>query len=360
MMSGDGLVVRVRPMLARLKTDQAMGLCDLAERHGSGLIDLTNRANLQLRGVRGSDHEALLKGLFDLGLLPDDPELEARRNILVAPDWQHEDDTYLIATELTKRLSELPSLPAKFGFVVDAGPAPVLNDASGDIRVERAAEGLIVRADGMPLGCPTPADAVVDLLIEMAHWFARSGGAHAKRMRRLIQSEIFPKEWQQLPALPARATPNAGQQDQGTYYGTPFGQMHARDLRGLLDTSGCPALRVTPWRLFLTEDAAPVATDAFITKANDPLLRIDACTGAAGCDAGEIDTRALALALAGQTEGSLHISGCAKGCARPRNADLTLVGRSGKVDLVRDGKPWDDPFLTAVSPDDLKDRIGEF
>ena len=51
MMSGDGLVVRVRPRLARLSAAQTLGLCDLALRFGNGTIDLTNRANLQLRGV---------------------------------------------------------------------------------------------------------------------------------------------------------------------------------------------------------------------------------------------------------------------------------------------------------------------
>ena len=46
MMSGDGLVVRVRPRLARLSADQVQALCAAAMRHGAGLIDLTNRANL--------------------------------------------------------------------------------------------------------------------------------------------------------------------------------------------------------------------------------------------------------------------------------------------------------------------------
>ena len=46
MMSGDGLVVRVRPFRAELSSDQAHGLCDLAERFGNGTLDLTSRANL--------------------------------------------------------------------------------------------------------------------------------------------------------------------------------------------------------------------------------------------------------------------------------------------------------------------------
>ena len=55
MQSGDGFVVRIRPHGGRLSAEQAEGIADLAERHGNGLIDLTGRANLQIRGVR-ADH----------------------------------------------------------------------------------------------------------------------------------------------------------------------------------------------------------------------------------------------------------------------------------------------------------------
>ncbi|MEM8578629.1 MAG: hypothetical protein AAGF60_12320, partial [Pseudomonadota bacterium] len=44
MLSGDGLVVRVRPFAGSLSQAQALGLCDLAERFGSGALDLTSRA----------------------------------------------------------------------------------------------------------------------------------------------------------------------------------------------------------------------------------------------------------------------------------------------------------------------------
>ena len=49
MQSGDGLVVRVRPFGGRLDAAQISGLAHLAEHHGNGLIDVTSRANLQIR-----------------------------------------------------------------------------------------------------------------------------------------------------------------------------------------------------------------------------------------------------------------------------------------------------------------------
>ncbi len=153
MMSGDGLVVRVRPMLARLDRAQILGLCAASDEFGSGMIDLTSRANLQIRGVSETAHEPLLQRLNALGLLPDDPALESRRNILITPLWQDGDDTHLLAQELVARLSEFPELPAKMGFSIDTAKAPQLQDNSADFRLERdLTGGLILRADSAAMG----------------------------------------------------------------------------------------------------------------------------------------------------------------------------------------------------------------
>ena len=63
MMAGDGLLVRVRPPLARLTARQVEGLCEAATRYGNGQIDLTSRANLQLRGATDTSWPALLADL---------------------------------------------------------------------------------------------------------------------------------------------------------------------------------------------------------------------------------------------------------------------------------------------------------
>ncbi|MCB1360356.1 MAG: cobalamin biosynthesis protein CobG, partial [Rhodobacteraceae bacterium] len=153
MMSGDGYVVRVRPRLAQLSRAQALGLCAAADRHGAGLIDLTNRANVQVRGVAESAWPALMADLEALGLLDADVATETRRNIVTAPDWVPGDETEWLAMELTARLDELPALPPKMGFAIDAGAAPVLQDVPSDFRIERGTSGgLILRADGRDMG----------------------------------------------------------------------------------------------------------------------------------------------------------------------------------------------------------------
>ena len=51
MQSGDGLIVRVRPQSATFSPDELGVLADAARHFGNGHIDLTRRANLQIRGV---------------------------------------------------------------------------------------------------------------------------------------------------------------------------------------------------------------------------------------------------------------------------------------------------------------------
>ncbi|MDC0736674.1 cobalamin biosynthesis protein CobG [Cognatishimia sp. SS12] len=364
MLSGDGLVVRIRPILARLTRAQALGLCGLAQRYGSGIIDVTSRANIQLRGVDAAQHDTLLTALVDLDLLPDDPAIEARRNILVAPDWPEGGLTERLARQLITRLTDLPALPAKFGFSIEADAAPMLGDASADLRIERAGSGLILRAEGCATGRAVTEANAIDQLIALAHWFAGSGGQDAKRMARHLTTTELPPEWQGDAPLKPRAPLAAGLSPGGTAYGVAFGQINAAALADLIEKSACRALRVTPWRLIVTEDAAPLADPppGLLTQESDPLRRLHACPGAPFCASATVQTHALARRMAQAPQlpgGRLHISGCAKGCAHPRRAGTTLVGHDGRFDLVRDGLPWDDPDDRGLTDTEILTRLSE-
>jgi precorrin-3B synthase len=56
---------------------------------------------------------------------------------------------------------------------------------------------------------------------------------------------------------------------------------------------------------------------------------------------------------------SLHLSGCAKGCARSGPATVTLVGRDGAFDLVRGGGPADPPARTGLAPGAVAVAVAE-
>ena len=182
MMSGDGLVVRVRPYAARLTLEQASGLCDLAISHGNGFLDLTNRANLQIRAVSEADYPRLLASLTSLGLVDQASDIEGRRNILVAPLWSPDDITSRLHAALVAALPDLPDLPAKFGFAIDTGERPVLQGASADIRIERSEDALIVRADGCQMGRAATEDNAIALVRELAEPFASRRKADQRRM----------------------------------------------------------------------------------------------------------------------------------------------------------------------------------
>ena len=358
MLSGDGLVVRVRPRLARLDRVQALGLCAAATRHGAGLIDLTNRANLQIRGVSEGAWPALIDDLGALGLLDDDPATEGRRNIIVAPFWVPGDDTHRLTLDVLARLGDLPALPAKVGFAVDVGAAPVLRGVSADFRFERGISGrVILRAEGHEAGVPLAPGAEVSALIRLAAWFVTSGGAAAGRMAR---HDVALPDWALGTEAPVVSPPrlHPGAHLLGAVRGLPFGQIRAADLAAAITESNCLALRLTPWRMLILEGGAEGAYPGLLAQADAAELRADACPGAPFCPQASIETRDLARDLARHFTGSVHVSGCAKGCARQTKANLMVTGSAGRYDLAFDAKAGDSPLQTGLTAPQILTQFG--
>jgi precorrin-3B synthase len=404
MQSGDGLVVRIRAPLGRLTPAQAAAIARAALAHGNGIIDLSARANLQLRGVTEAGHPRLIDDLRAEALIDPDIETESLRNLIVtpfrtspptpslphgggrkahspdpaadassrrlpSPSWGGDgggglcpdtsgDATDTLAVTLTAALKRMPKLPGKFGFVLDAGPRPVLAGASADIRVERDPRGrLILRPDGHPFGQPVT-DLSADA-IAMAEWFVAHGGINdgRGRMAALVATGIVPPDCTLLPAEPM-PTPGPGLRPDGALVALAFGQMRAETLQALAALGH--GIRPTPWRmLFLAGATSLPLIPGLITDAADPILRITACTGAPGCPQARGDTRLLARALApvlrpGQR---LHISGCAKGCAHPGPAPTVLTATGQGHDLILNGTASATPSLRHLGPQAIQDQL---
>ncbi|SFJ23659.1 precorrin-3B synthase [Celeribacter neptunius] len=356
MASGDGLVVRVRPPSGRLTQAQAMGIAKAARRYGNGLIDLSGRANVQLRGVTPETHTPLITALTALDLIDANVASETRRNIIVTPFADA--TTYRLAEELPRRLNDAPELPGKFGFILDCGAAPVMSDIQADIRFERSADGQrILRAAGCDLGAPVREDEAAEAAIALATWFLEAGGVTdgRGRMAQLIAEGARPEGMltPRIAPAPALPRPEPGRTPHGALIGFAFGQMDADRLNALAMLG---PIRVTPWRMVLIEGLTErPRLDGLITDPADPLLRVHACTGAPGCLQAHGPTRDLARRLAPQVprHKTLHVSGCAKGCAWPLPADLTFVATSGGLDLIRKGRAADRPERSGISASDL-------
>ena len=342
MLSGDGFLVRIRPPMARLTPFQARGLAEASQRHGNGVIDLSARGSLQLRGVKQASHPALIDDLSDLGLVAptESPAL------LITPFWTNHDGTEALVTTLTKVLQNAPPLPDKFGFAVDTGPHPVLTRISADIRLERDATGrLILRPDGAEMGRQI-SDDLTDVL-DLTRWFLATGGTQNGRGRMAPHiARIGPPDGYTLKPATEAPRPTVGPTDLGTLTAPEFGQLRAETLADL----ATHAIRITPWRMLLIEGPTP-DLPGLITDPDDPRLRITACAGSPFCPQAHQPTRALARQLAplipkGQ---HLHLSGCAKGCAHPAAADLTLTGDPDGYRLIRNGKASEIGELTGRS-----------
>jgi precorrin-3B synthase len=181
MASGDGLIVRVSIKDGRVSPALARALATLSRRFGNGLLDLSARANLQLRGASDASLLPLQQELRALGVVETDSEPTATRNILVSPladiDPQAIIDIRPCVRALRERLAHEPivhQLPQKFGFVVDDGGTLSLADEKTDVSfLARRSSGeprfLICLAGQIAGECAI--DEVADVGLRIAHAF---------------------------------------------------------------------------------------------------------------------------------------------------------------------------------------------
>jgi precorrin-3B synthase len=369
MLSGDGLIVRIRPFCGAFDLDQARGLADLARRLGNGHIDLTRRANLQLRGLSDEHLPELHAELGRLGLIDHDAETEATRNLMVSPlaglDPAESLDVRFIARDIAEGLAadaRFSALPAKFGLLIDGGGAVSIAAERADVALLAVGTEIALGID-MPsgtqwLGVTSPDAAAAAALTAVRTFLEAAGGATRTRMRGLsaagvahVRSVLAPM-LRPCPVVPPKTGRALGVIGTAVGVAAPFGRLEAEQLRGLValaEESGARELRLSPWRTvyFGARDAAAATqvVDAarsldLIVDSHDPLLRIEACPGAPDCKSSSVDARGdarrlAALASAEGYDGSIHVSGCAKGCARSAPSKLVLVGKAGLYRLVR-------------------------
>jgi precorrin-3B synthase len=394
MESGDGWLARVKPSAGVLSAEAARLIADATRRHGNGHIDLTSRANLQVRGLSPRSAQDFAEIIIGAGLASANPSLEAARNIMTSPlgpdDPSASFDSHAVARDIEAMLAGEPrlwALPSKFGFVVDAGGTLPLADITADIMVRGGEGGLAVHLDGCTRAALCAPSSLAKTVKVFALAFLRLSAERSdkpRRIRALVmavgEEAIFAEAGLAAANAPARLTPEAKspiglislKEQAGSAFGVglPFGRIEANMLHALADHSdryGDSSLRTTPWRALLLVGAA--AADAerlarevtalgLITDSTDPRLNIFACVGTPSCMSATVDARGdaarLAAAIRPTRDDTLHVSGCSKSCAHRGAASLTLVGRDGRYDVIRDGAATDRPSLTGLSIDQVE------
>lgn len=397
MEAGDGLLVRVKPRAATLTAEQADAVSGASRRFGNGIVELTNRGHLQIRGLSETGVEGLSRSMAEIGLAGASPRAEAVRNVLADPLGPDDSNARFDSHDLARRLGvvlegdpALHALPDKFGVLVDAGIALPLAGCTADIMVRSEGDGAIIAVDGgdrsLPLAVGDAEDTVRRLLSAFLSWLEdrdRHDASRPPRMKDMVAAcgtdGVF-----RAAGLRGETRPDKHAGGQATrpppgfvrvadgprgcfLLGAPFGGIEAERLADLAEMARIfsdGTIRISPWKATVlcgvSQADAPAlrgraAEAGFVVEPDDPRARIVACAGRPRCASAEADTRADAalVAAAGRMpEGIVHVSGCAKGCAHPSPAAVVLVATPRGYDLIRNGGPVDTPERTGLTPEE--------
>lgn len=381
MPTGDGLLARVRPRAGRLSLDQLETIADIAKACGNGVIEISSRGNIQLRGVREAALSELWDRLARADLLDADPEVERLRNIVCGPlsdiDPETAGEVASVTAALETRLASEPSLralPPKFSFVIDSGGRWPLGDVDADIRFEARDGRFLASLAGDAAAVELSRERIPDVGARLAKMFVeRAQGPEApRRMRALVRRDGaaalfaaagFMADVERGPLRAATPREAVGVLKFATQsalgLAPPLGRANADAFASLARAArslGVSGVRPTPWRSMvfvgLNEEGAEIlarvaAGQGFIESNDDPRLGVVACPGAPACGHSHRDTTLEALMLSTRLGGQggvvLHVSGCAKGCARAAPTPITLVATAQGYDAVLGGRASDEP-----------------
>lgn len=403
METGDGQIVRIRPRGGRLLATDLAEIAKLARLYGNGLIDLTRRANVQMRGLTPESFPALVSDLDRLGLADETEAAEAARNVMVNPLTGLDPAEVMDVRALARALEEMLSgraggggfrLSGKFGFIVDGGGCFSLDGERADIRIravgsadqpgvaigiDRAEGGLWLRLVE-PEQVLSAVDCLIDVFVALTEEFGDVRMAEvpedvARALERAVEGFGEPAGALKFARTNTQKTLGEIVLDAGSAvvgFAAPFGRVEAEDLLAVAERAiavGAPEFRVSPWRSFYVpvpdQQAAQhlsvfAGAHGFLVDSDEPLLAIDACPGLPACASASVDTRAAARALAPLLRqigcASAHVSGCSKGCARSKPADLVLVGESGQFRVVRNGTV-NGSTVGHISPDNIQNLV---
>ncbi|SCW30822.1 precorrin-3B synthase [Ancylobacter rudongensis] len=362
MQTGDGLLARLQP-LAPLNLDQLAGLALLAADRGNGILEVTARGKLQLRGLTPATAPGLAEAVAALGIaVPQGFPVEV--SALAGQDPSARFDPRPLARSISDGAAPLvPHLAPKTSVVVDGGGRLRLGGLKADIAVSAGEGGLSLALAGVPLGAVEAERAAAVVIALLQRLAARGMSA---RMTEVAAAEGIAPLRAEFGLAPPVPVGDAGVDPVGLHpltdggvalgLGLEFGQVRAAVLAKLMDAArraGGTEVEPAAGRALMLIGLAPEAAETlramaaglgFLTDANDPRRRVFACAGRPACASARLDTHALAATLVPLLDGrDLHISGCPKGCAHPAKAALTIVGLDEGAGLVVEGTPRDVP-----------------
>lgn len=374
MRTGDGLLARFVPA-EPMTPDAFAQVCRAAHLHGNGILEVSARGSLQVRGLRPETTDAFAEAIA--------AHVRVATGVPVAADPlgdvspQAAIDSHALAGEMREAIDAAAladRLGPKVCVAIDSGAALHLGGVSADVRLRAKSRDTVqvsVGGDAVTaasLGVVALADAigVVARLLDVIAADGKSTRARDIVLDRFAAAIGCPPDEPPSASSSVAATEPIGIHTLrdgcvALGIGLPFGHCGADTLERLgqaASRAGAGSIRPAPGRALLLVGVTPAAVESltttaarlgFITRADDPRRRVSACAGKPACASGEIAARAMAPAIAAAAaaligeDATIHVSGCPKGCAHPGKATITIVGVDGKAGLVMDGRADGEP-----------------
>jgi precorrin-3B synthase len=362
--AADGWLARVRVPGGRLSAQALLALAALSEELGNGLVDLTSRANLQLRGLDAGAGPLLAPRLEAVGLLPSAAH-DRVRNVLASPIAGRAPDALDDVDDVVRQLDErvmqshrLRELPGRFCFLVDDGTGAGREVAPDITLVARGGGRFGVSLDSRPIELDADADTAVTVAVAAAEAFvALRGDAW-----RLSETPGGPARVAALLGLGLahvrRATrtrnfgPGVIEQRDGRVALTalaPLGQLWPSLLRAL--AAAGDDVRLSARRTVTLVDLAPdeldrtrdaLAAAELVLDGDSGWVGLTACAGTAGCPRALADVRAAATrraAVRAATDPPEHWAACERRCGEVQGTPVTVAVRDGgDVELLSDAR----------------------
>jgi sulfite reductase beta subunit-like hemoprotein len=357
----DGRLARVRTPGGRLSSRQLEAIAESA-RLGSGLVELTARANVQIRGLGDDDGEHLAGMLARGGLLPS-LEHERVRNILASPLAGRHPASLVATDEIVSALDRalcsdplLAELSGRFLFAVDDGSGLAADPRADIALIAEPGDppALVLALAGVltTLRLATVAAAACAIAAARAfHALAVASGEKPWRIADLpggaesVARELGARLRPERLALSPGPVLGSAMQSDGRAAVTalpPLGRLDPALLAALLPlVAGAGGeLRLSSARTLTLRDVDPARADAlaraleqagFAVSEHSGWRGLSACAGLGACSNALLDVRAGAARRAAVRRSDApreHWSGCERRCGRPPDVHVAVTALS--------------------------------
>jgi precorrin-3B synthase len=365
----DGLLLRIRVPGGLISTSQLEDIAAVSSRFADGSVEITSRANLQLRAVRKENLPEIERTIVSAGLLPS-PQHDRVRNIVASPlaglHSQELVDTRPLVLELDRRLQAeilFTELHPKFSFGFHGDHLRFSHDVD-DLSLEACDDGSHLRLSiaGLATNSSVATENAVDCLIEAARYcigLAKKLDVPLRTKRIVAISGAIDQLINSLrpmlvPCSIAARLPvyvetlhgvsPTGRRDLINIIPTiPLGRLSSHQASTLAQVvkNWDGDLRLAPWRGVVLGAMPATAAEGIAERLHSMGLSCDgqngfhgiaACAGITGCDASLADVRGDAAMLAQRLSGkpappgwTINLSGCEKQCARRNGASAELI-----------------------------------